>query len=93
FPGAARTYTKDKTFIDNFHSNIYARERKAVPYYPFASVKEWELVSFLERSKMSMAEIDEFLKLRMSKKLNLSFQTAKELRSLIEGLPEGPQWK
>ncbi|KAF8135954.1 hypothetical protein K438DRAFT_1786656 [Mycena galopus ATCC 62051] len=40
FPGTAQTYTKDKTFIDNFHSDKYAQEREAVPYYPFASVKE-----------------------------------------------------
>ncbi|KAJ7709559.1 hypothetical protein B0H17DRAFT_861780, partial [Mycena rosella] len=61
--------------------------------YPFASVEEWEIASFITRSNMTVAATNEFLKLRLTANMNLSFATAKDLRSRIEILPQGPVWK
>ncbi|KAF8160343.1 hypothetical protein K438DRAFT_1619422 [Mycena galopus ATCC 62051] len=94
FPDTAWKYKKKgRTFMETFNSDKYAHERELHLYYPFASADEWQLASFVERSKMFMAQIDEFLKLHMTQKLNLSFKTAMQLRSNIELLPAGPQWK
>ncbi|KAJ7481071.1 hypothetical protein B0H11DRAFT_1724567 [Mycena galericulata] len=93
FPGASRTYGRGKTFMDKFRSNEFAAERETNPYFPFASGEEWEYASFLSFSNLSQAAIDELLKLRLVPKMNLSFHTAKDLRSRVEILPKGPEWK
>ncbi|KAH7917077.1 hypothetical protein BV22DRAFT_990221, partial [Leucogyrophana mollusca] len=69
-------------------------ERKANLHYPFATKEEWKFSSFLLRSGMSMACIDELLALDLVgiRRLPLSFRTAKELRSRCEMLPPGPRW-
>ncbi|KAG2101102.1 uncharacterized protein F5147DRAFT_655431 [Suillus discolor] len=59
-------------------------------YYPFTSKEEWEVADYLLRLSLSMAAIDEFLKLSMVQRLHLSFKNAKELRSHAEMLPSGP---
>ncbi|KAK7023105.1 hypothetical protein R3P38DRAFT_3317338 [Favolaschia claudopus] len=93
-----------------FNADEFAHEREENLYYPFASKAEWQLASFMMRSRMSMKDIDDFLELslvwlqccippRYSNSgqvrdcLPLSFKSAKELRSRIELLPKGPQWK
>jgi len=54
---------KGKTFMDLFNEDTYTQERQHNIYYPFASQAEWQLASFLLRSSLSMAALDEFLKL------------------------------
>ncbi|KAF8442866.1 hypothetical protein L210DRAFT_3502812 [Boletus edulis BED1] len=71
----------------------YSEERKSNLYYPFASSKDWTTAKFLSKSKLSMALVDEYLSLDVTKDLPLSFHTARDLRSRIEMLPPGPQWK
>ncbi|KAJ6571013.1 hypothetical protein DFH09DRAFT_1246876 [Mycena vulgaris] len=93
FRGAARTVGGGKTFIDHFHNDQHADKRAQNLYYPFATEEEWELVSWLTRANLSMAATNEFLKLRLVKKLSLSFSTSKDLRSRVEILPQGPQWQ
>ncbi|KAJ7205926.1 hypothetical protein B0H12DRAFT_1034874, partial [Mycena haematopus] len=94
YAGAAKTYGRDPTFMETFSkSDEYAGERKSNLYYPFASAEEWELAAWLNRTKLSVAEIEEFLKLRLTANMHLSFTSAKDLRSRIETLPAGPQWK
>ncbi|KAJ7766827.1 hypothetical protein B0H16DRAFT_1453842 [Mycena metata] len=93
FPGASATFGAGETFMDVFGQDEYAHERQANVYYPFASLEEWEFASFLARSNLSNAAIDELLKLRLTAKMHLSFRTAKDLRSRIEILPKGPEWK
>ncbi|KAJ7821497.1 hypothetical protein B0H13DRAFT_2241738 [Mycena leptocephala] len=83
YKGAAKT---------TFHKDQYREERQSNLYYPFASADEWELASYLTRSNMTIADTDEFLNLRLTSKMDLSFQTAKDLRSRIESLPSGPAW-
>ncbi|KAF9040949.1 hypothetical protein BJ165DRAFT_1327183, partial [Panaeolus papilionaceus] len=61
-----------------------------LPYYPFLTRDEWELASFLLQSGMSLAKIDQFLKLELL--LLLSFRTAQDLISRAEQLPSGPRW-
>jgi hypothetical protein len=65
FEGAARILGLGKTFMDRFNADPYSNIRKDNIYYPFTSRDEWELASFLLRSGMSMATIDEFLGLRL----------------------------
>ncbi|KAJ7128227.1 hypothetical protein C8R43DRAFT_897203 [Mycena crocata] len=92
-PSAAGKYGRGTTFMENFNSDAYAPVRQNNMYYPFASYKEWELASFLTRSRMTMDQIDEFLRLEVTKSNHLSFSSAKELRNRIELLPSGPQWR
>lgn len=95
--------------MDVFHADTRKEQRKDNTYYPFASRMEWDLASFLLRSKLSMVDIDTFLNLDLVSQLiidcsvkteslqvqnmKLSFHTAKELRSRAEILPSGPLWK
>ncbi|KAJ7041489.1 hypothetical protein C8F04DRAFT_1208338 [Mycena alexandri] len=90
FRGASRTFGRGRTFMDSFREDKYAKERQSNVFYPFASSEEWEFASFISRSNMSNKTIDELLKLRL---MHLSFRTAKDLRSRIEILPKGPEWK
>ncbi|KAJ7107232.1 hypothetical protein C8R43DRAFT_905832 [Mycena crocata] len=93
FPSAAGKYGRGTTFMENFNADVYAPARQNNVYYPFASYKEWELASFLTRSRMTMDQIDEFLRLETTKSNHLSFSSAKELRNRIELLPSGPPWR
>ena len=45
--------------------NEFTKIRKRHLYYPFAARDEWELVSFLLHSHLSMAAMDHFLKLKL----------------------------
>lgn len=65
YPGAAQTYGKGPTFMDAFDGDRYAAMREDNLYYPWASQPEWELASFLLRSSLSMAAIDQFLSLKL----------------------------
>ncbi|KAJ7807710.1 hypothetical protein B0H13DRAFT_2243903 [Mycena leptocephala] len=93
YKGAAKTYGRADTFMDIFRQDKYAKDRENNVYYPFASADEWELASYIIRSNMTVAATDEFLKLRLVSKMHLSFKSAKDLRSRIEILPTGPEWK
>ncbi|KAJ7910233.1 hypothetical protein B0H13DRAFT_2232945 [Mycena leptocephala] len=93
YKGAAKTYGRADTFMDIFRQDKYAKDRENNVYYPFASADEWELASYIIRSNMTVAATDEFLKLRLTAKMHLSFKSAKDLRSRIEILPTGPEWK
>ncbi|KAG1868327.1 hypothetical protein DFJ58DRAFT_837966 [Suillus subalutaceus] len=94
YDGAGTCYSQDgKTFLDLFDADEYAECRVDNLYYPFTSKEEWEVADYLLRSSLSMAAIDEFLKLSMVQTLHLSFNNAKELRSRAEMLPSGPSWK
>ncbi|KAG1887977.1 uncharacterized protein F5891DRAFT_987934 [Suillus fuscotomentosus] len=81
------------TFLDLFDADEYAECRVDNLYYPFTSKEEWEVADYLLHSSLSMAAIDEFLKLSMIQRLHLSFKNTKELRSRAEMLPSGPSWK
>lgn len=72
YPGAARVCGQGQTFMDIFDEDEHARKRDKNLYYPFATQSEWELASFLLRSDLSMAAIDEFLKLQTVKITSLS---------------------
>ncbi|KAK7042241.1 hypothetical protein R3P38DRAFT_2512149 [Favolaschia claudopus] len=94
FRGASATYGKGQSFREWVDADKFAHERTSNPFYPFASKQEWEMASFMLRSGMSMADIDEFLSLQMVReKLAFSFTSAKELRGRAELLPSGPSWK
>ncbi|KAF7343798.1 hypothetical protein MSAN_01960800 [Mycena sanguinolenta] len=94
YPHRATSHGQDPTFMDTFlKTDPQAKERRKNIYFPFASGEEWEFVSFLNRCKLTQAQIDEFLKLRLTAKMNLSFSSAKDLRSRVESLPSGPEWK
>ncbi|KAJ7435753.1 hypothetical protein FB451DRAFT_1344717 [Mycena latifolia] len=93
FPGAAKTWGGGTTFMDDFHKDEHADKRAENLYYPFASFEEWEMASWLIRANIPVATTNEFLKLKMVKGMSLSFATSKDLRSRVEILPKGPQWK
>lgn len=66
YEGAGACYSENGlTFLDVFDADEFAEYRKDNLFYPFASKEEWEVADFLLRSSLSMAAIDEFLKLRM----------------------------
>ncbi|KAG1853679.1 hypothetical protein F4604DRAFT_1506422, partial [Suillus subluteus] len=81
------------TFLDVLDADEFVEYRKDNLFYPFASKEEWEVADYLLRSSLSMAAVDEFLKLCMIQNLQLSFSNARELCSRAEMLPSGPSWK
>ncbi|KAI6023000.1 hypothetical protein BKA83DRAFT_4493100 [Pisolithus microcarpus] len=93
FEGAAIVYRIGDTFLRHFDMDCHALHRQTNMYYPFANLGDWEMANFLLQSNLSMREIDSYLSLSMTKKMLLSFWTAKELRGRIEDLPKGPRWK
>lgn len=70
FPGAARCFPHGSTFMDQFFSDEYGELRKENLYYPFASQQDWQLASWLLRSRLSMAAIDSFLSLQLVSDFN-----------------------
>lgn len=62
-PGSSFVFGQGANTFERVQENDFAHLRKANPYYPFKGREEWDLASFLARSSLSQAEIDEFLKL------------------------------
>ncbi|KAG1868721.1 hypothetical protein C8R48DRAFT_598563 [Suillus tomentosus] len=66
YDGVGASYSQDGSiFLDLFDADEYAECRVDNLYYPFASKEEWEVADYLLHSSLSMAAIDEFLKLSM----------------------------
>ncbi|KAJ3913268.1 hypothetical protein F5877DRAFT_52655 [Lentinula edodes] len=93
FPNAGLPVGQGATFLDDFNDDRFADERETNLYYPFASRPEWETASFLLNSSLSMLEIDSYLQLELTKRNNLSFNTAQRLHDLTDLLPAVPCWK
>ncbi|KAH7879129.1 uncharacterized protein C8R40DRAFT_1158970 [Lentinula edodes] len=93
YPNAEKVIGQGVTFMDDFNDNQFSKERELNVYYPFASRPEWETASFLLNSSLSMNEIDTYLKLDLTKKNNLSFNSAQRLNDLVDMLPPVPRWK
>ncbi|KAJ3739032.1 hypothetical protein DFH05DRAFT_1595529 [Lentinula detonsa] len=93
FPEAAHIEFIGQTALDEFNDDRFATERQTNLYYPMANHNEWQLASWLLNSDLSMSQIDEYLKLELTKKQHLSFQTAKELKARMELLPPVARWK
>jgi hypothetical protein len=64
-PNASQVYGCSEIFMDVFDADICAANRRDNLYYPFTSRKAWQITSFLLRSSLSMAAIDEFLSLEL----------------------------
>jgi hypothetical protein len=64
-PSSGSVYGRGETFMDQCNTDKFTEKRKRHLYYPFASRDEWELASFLLRSRLSMADVDRFLKLEL----------------------------
>lgn len=64
YEGAGACYSENgSTLLDVFDADEFAEYRKDNLFYPFASKEEWEVADYLLRSSLSMAAIDEFLRL------------------------------
>ena len=63
FPGASQSYPGSKTFMDQFFSDKHSELCKENLFYPFTSQEDWQVASWLLRSRLSMAAIDSFLSL------------------------------
>ncbi|KAI6019279.1 hypothetical protein BKA83DRAFT_4056954 [Pisolithus microcarpus] len=92
FPNAGTVFGVGNTFLRRFEMDRYSSFCLTNLYYPFANLDDWEMANFLLQSKLSMAKIDEYLSLKMVRKMLLSFWTAKELRNRADLLPTGPCW-
>ena len=64
-PNIPSIYPGGTTFADQFSNDPHATHRTENLYYPFASSADWQLASWLLRSRLSMAAIDEFLSLHL----------------------------
>ena len=64
-PTSGSVYGSGETFMDHCDKDKFTESRKRNVYYPFASKDEWELASFLLHSRLSMAAVDRFLKLKL----------------------------
>lgn len=65
YPGASKIFGSGPTFMDNFDNDRFSKERQVHSHYPFASKDEWQMASFLLRSGLSMAAMDQFFKLEL----------------------------
>lgn len=65
FPEAGRTFGSGPDFMSQFDADIHAEKCRTFPVYPWATKEEWQLMSWLSRSGLSMAKIDEFFRLKM----------------------------
>ncbi|KAG1742943.1 hypothetical protein EDD22DRAFT_851565 [Suillus occidentalis] len=66
YDGAGACYSQDgSTFLDLFDADEYTECRVDNLYYLFTSKEEWEVADYLLRLSLSMAAMDEFLKLSM----------------------------
>ncbi|KAF8125582.1 hypothetical protein EV363DRAFT_1453678 [Boletus edulis] len=92
FRNASRVYNVGQTFLDRFTMDAYSSCHMSNIYYPFATHDDWEMANYLLQSHLSMAKIDEYLKLNLIRTLPLSFHTAKELRGHAELLPPRLHW-
>jgi len=64
-PNVPSLYRGGTVFLDQFLSDEYVALCQENLYYPFVSGVDWELASWLLRSCLSMAAIDEFLSLQL----------------------------
>jgi hypothetical protein len=64
-PNVSRVHAGGMTFIDGFDQDSHTHQRIEVPWYPFASQKDWEVAYWLMRTNLSMSEIDEYLSLNL----------------------------
>ena len=107
YEGCAAAFPGGEMFMGQFRSDRYAEQRRENIYFPFASRKEWEFASWLLRSSLSMAVINNLLSLEIVSGIFvhvlrltilqiggmlLSFRSANELRTHAETLPSGPRW-
>ncbi|KAL4065354.1 hypothetical protein J3A83DRAFT_4059898, partial [Scleroderma citrinum] len=60
--------------------------------FPFTSQSEWELANWLSSGALSQKEINTYLWLQWNKDHPVSFNTAKDLCTCIELLPDVPHW-
>jgi hypothetical protein len=65
FIGASQEFGTGLTFMEGFDLDDFSDHRRKNLYYPFASKADWEMASFLLRSGLSMAKIDDLLKLEL----------------------------
>lgn len=65
FPGAGSVIAIGETFLDRFGTDTYSFFRRTNIYYPFANHDDWQMASYLLRSDLSMAKIDEYLRLNL----------------------------
>jgi hypothetical protein len=73
YPGASKIFGSGPTFMDNFDNDEFSKERQVHSHYPFSSKEEWHMASFLLRSGLSMAAMDQFFKLELVSDLLVSF--------------------
>src|SRR5271156_5505381 len=65
FSGAGAQYGLGHSLMDVFNADEYAQHQETNLYYPFALKHDWEIATFLDSSKLSMADIDKFLGLEL----------------------------
>lgn len=73
YPGASQAFPGGKTFMDDFFSDKHRSLHKDNLFYPFASQEDWQLGSWLLQSGVSMAGIDNFLKLDLVSIYNIAW--------------------
>ena len=72
YEGCSEAFPSGKIFMDAFHDDQYADERRQNLYFPFASCKEWQFTSWLLRSGLTLTAIDSLLALDIIRAFLLS---------------------
>ncbi|KIJ10593.1 hypothetical protein PAXINDRAFT_85805 [Paxillus involutus ATCC 200175] len=101
FNGATKVYQAGETFLDCFNLDTCDPQRRNNISYPFVSKVEWDMAKYLLCSSLSMAKIDEFLKLdpvdddilHIDQISSSIFPHSKRSAGHAELLPSGPRWQ
>ncbi|KAG1832346.1 hypothetical protein F4604DRAFT_1606038 [Suillus subluteus] len=92
-PNVPITHPGGENLLQKMDRDVHAAIRHSENlYYPFASKAEFDLGYWLSEGALSQKEVDMFLHLEHTKNNPPSFNTSKDLRTRIEGLPEVPRW-
>jgi hypothetical protein len=65
YANASEIHGRGSTFMDQFYQDKHSQHRADNIFYPFASKQDWEIASWMVRSNLSMAIIDEFLSIEL----------------------------
>ncbi|KAG8832778.1 hypothetical protein FRC17_000651 [Serendipita sp. 399] len=92
FPNAGRIVKQEQPRWRTIIENQY-RDGNGNLYHPFLSSSDWDLARWMHATQLTMADVNEYFKMPMTKEQQHSFRNGATLHSQIERLPDpGARW-